>query len=179
MRIIGGEFGGRVFHPPMKKWPTRPTTDIAKEALYNILSNRVDFEAVKMLDLFGGTGMHCLEFISRGCREVVYVDKFNPSVRWVKEQASLLGVDDRLTVLKKDVKSYLLSEDASFDFVFADPPYALPWIAELPALVMDSSVFIDTLVIEHGSDTSFEQHDLCREVRSYGQTRFSFFSKEN
>lgn len=178
MRILGGEFGGRILRPPMKKWPTRPTTDIAKEALYNILANRIDFARVKMLDLFGGTGMHSLEFLSRGCEEVVYVDKYYPSVRWVKEQASLLGVDDRITVLKKDVKSYLMSEDASFDFVFADPPYALPWLTDLPARVMDSSVYVETLVIEHGNDTSFEQHDLCHEVRSYGQTRFSFFSRE-
>ncbi len=178
MRIIGGELGGRILNPPMKKWPTRPTTDIAKEALYNILANRIDFEETAMLDLFGGTGMHSLEFLSRGCEKVVYVDKYYPSVRWVKEQASLLGVDDRITVIKKDVKSYLSSVEDSFDFIFADPPYALPWIADLPVRIMESSVCKNTLVIEHGSDTSFEQNELCHEVRSYGQSRFSFFSKE-
>lgn len=176
MRIIGGEFGGRLLHPPMKKWPTRPTTDIAKEALYNILANRIDFEDVSMLDLFGGTGMHSLEFLSRGCQKVVYVDKYYPSVRWVKEQVSLLGVEDRIRLMKKDVKSYLSAEDMSFDIIFADPPYALPWINSLPDLIIESSAFTDTLIIEHSNHTSFDQHDLCHEVRKYGQTRFSFFS---
>ncbi len=177
MRIIGGEFGGRLLHPPMKKWPTRPTTDIAKEALYNILSNRIAFEEVSMLDLFGGTGMHSLEFLSRGCQQVKYVDKYHPAVRWLKEQASILGVGDRLSVIKKDVKSFLASEDTSFDVTFADPPYALPWISLLPDLIIDSLVFGNILIIEHGHDTSFEEHSHCREVRKYGQTRFSFFTR--
>jgi len=179
MRILGGEHGGRVLQPPLKKWPTRPTTDIAKEALYNILSNRIEYDDVSMLDLFGGTGMHSLEFLSRGCSRVTFVDKHYSCVRWVKEKAKELGYEDQLTMVKKDVKSYLASADETFDFIFADPPYALPWISSLPDLIINSTVWSQGhLVIEHGHDTSYESHELCTEVRKYGQSRFSFFSEE-
>jgi len=86
MRIIGGQFKGRRFNPPAKNWPTRPTTDFAKEGLFNILQNSLDFEKVKMLDLFGGTGSHCYEFISRGCRSTTYVDKFPGCVAFAKRR---------------------------------------------------------------------------------------------
>lgn len=84
MRITGGFLKGRTFYPPAGKWPTRPTTDIAREGLFNILTNMLDFEAIAMLDLFGGTGAHGYEMISRGCQNVVYVDKFMPCLNFVK-----------------------------------------------------------------------------------------------
>lgn len=86
MRIIGGKFKGRKFYPPADNWPTRPTTDFAKEGLFNILNNRLDFQATVMLDLFGGTGNHSYEFISRGCEDVTYVDKFGGCVFFVKKR---------------------------------------------------------------------------------------------
>lgn len=177
MRILGGRFGGRVLRPSMKKWPTRPTTDIAKEALYNILANRIDFEEVTMLDLFGGTGMHSLEFISRGCQDVTYVDKYHACIRWVKEQSQDLEIEDAITIVKKDVKSYLSAIDRRFDVVFADPPYALPWITALPDLIIDAALDNEgMLILEHSAESSFDQHARCAEVRAYGQTRFSFFT---
>src|SRR6056297_1025516 len=100
MRIIGGKFKGRRFTPPAKNWPTRPTTDVAKEGLFNILANSFDFSELKVLDLFGGTGNHCYEFISRGCRDATYVDKFGGAVAYVHRTAKELKVEDCLTIVK-------------------------------------------------------------------------------
>lgn len=88
MRVIGGKLKGRRFNPPADHWPTRPTTDYAKEALFNILNNLLDFEASRVLDLFGGTGSHSYEFVSRGCQDVTYVDKFPDATRFVRENAA-------------------------------------------------------------------------------------------
>lgn len=183
MRIISGTLGGRVLQPPMKKWPTRPTTDIAKEALYNILSNRIDFEKAIMLDLFGGTGAHVFEFLSRGCTDVTYVDMYPKCVSWVKKQIYDLEFEEESKVIKMDVAKFIkrhgASDDASsFNFIFADPPYALPWLPQLATLILDNSLLSKegSLVIEHGSDVSFESHSRCLETRKYGQSRFSFFN---
>ncbi len=177
MRIIGGEMGGRVLQPPMKKWPTRPTTDIAKEALYNILNNRIDFEEETMLDLYGGTGAHVFEFLSRGCRDVTYVDKYGPCVSWVKAQVKSMELDAFANIIKRDVTSYIKNADRSFSFIFADPPYALPILKQLPDLILNAHLLSEDgmMVIEHGSDLSLEAHAQCYEVRKYGQSRFSFF----
>jgi 16S rRNA G966 N2-methylase RsmD len=99
MRVIGGELKGRKFIPPAKNWPTRPTTDYAKEGLFNILYNRIDFEEIKMLDLFGGTGSHCYEFISRGCNDCTYVDKHGPCVAFVKKMAIEFKIEDKITII--------------------------------------------------------------------------------
>ncbi|MEL6276840.1 MAG: RsmD family RNA methyltransferase, partial [Bacteroidota bacterium] len=107
MRIIGGQFKGRRFHPPADKWPTRPTTDYAKEGLFNILQNRLDFSSLRVLDLFGGTGSHDYEFISRGCKDVTYVDRHGPAVAFVKKTIATLGVEDHITIFKMDVFRFL------------------------------------------------------------------------
>ena len=96
MRIISGKFGGRKFYPPADKWPTRPTTDISKEGLFNVLNNRLDWEEVKMLDLFGGTGNHCYEFISRGCIDATYVDQFMGCIKFVQEISEKLNIENGL-----------------------------------------------------------------------------------
>ena len=183
MRIISGTLGGRVLQPPMKKWPTRPTTDIAKEALYNILSNRIDFEDAIMLDLFGGTGAHVFEFLSRGCTNVTYVDMYPKCVSWVKKQIKSLDFEEEAKVVRMDVAKFIkrqgISEDPSpFNFIFADPPYALPWLPQLASLILDNSFLTEDglLVIEHGSDVNYESHSRCTETRKYGQSRFSFFN---
>ena len=103
MRIIGGKFKGRRFNPPAKNWPTRPTTDYAKEGLFNILMNNVDFKTLKVLDLFGGTGNHSYEFISRGCTDVTYVDKFQGCISFVKKLSKELKIDDYIKIVKSDV----------------------------------------------------------------------------
>jgi 16S rRNA (guanine966-N2)-methyltransferase len=178
MRIIGGEFKGRRFHPPADKWPTRPTTDFAKEALYNILENRLDFDQIRMLDLFGGTGSHSYEAISRGCRDVVYVDKFSPCLKFVKEIAQDLGIESYLRIYLMDVAQFLKKPGESFDYIFAGPPYQLPWLDEIPDLVFQGNFLRrgGVFVLEHNKNHHFESHPHFEHLRRYGGTHFSFFT---
>jgi len=177
MRIIGGKFGSRRFNPPANNWPTRPTTDYAKEALYNILQNKIDFEETKMLDLFGGTGNHCYEFLSRGSQDVTYVDKFGKCVAFVRKTAEELKVEDDLRVIKSDVFRFIKSCEEQFDFIFADPPYHLKTLSQLPDLILENDLLADEgiLVVEHDNQNSFEDHSRFIDVRKYGGCMFSFF----
>lgn len=181
MRIISGSLGGRRFEPPMKKWPTRPTTEMAREALFNMLTHRLDFNMTRMLDLFGGSGSHCFEAISRGCTEVVYVDRFMPCVQFVKKQSAAFNIDNYLQAVRSDVFKYIKTADTTFDYIFADPPYTLSGIEDLPDLIIDNRLLRHKglLVIEHDQIINFSEHDDCVDQRSYGQTVFSFFSRVN
>lgn len=177
MRIIGGKFKGRKFIPPAKNWPTRPTTDFAKEGLFNILQNRLDFEDVHMLDLFGGTGSHCYEFISRGCTNATYVDKFPGCVQFVKKTAEELQIVHELRIIKSDVFAFIKSCTEKFDYIFAGPPYPLPNLDEIPdyifkyALLQTDGLF----VLEHNPNHDFTKHPNFSDSRNYGTTIFSFF----
>ncbi len=177
MRITGGERKGQVFNPSAKNWPTRPTTDIAKEALYNILANSLDFQSITMLDLFGGMGSHSWELLSRGCRSVVYVDQYVQCTRFVKAQAIKWGYDEYIDVVRQDVRKFLLQDNRSFDYIFADPPYQLSWIEELSELTLNANKLNEggVLVIEHDKNTSYLKAPRFEEERKYGMTRFSFF----
>ncbi|HMP29223.1 MAG TPA: RsmD family RNA methyltransferase [Saprospiraceae bacterium] len=177
MRIIGGEFKGRKFNPPAKNWPTRPTTDIAKEGLYNILQNRIDFEATKMLDLFGGTGNHCYEFISRGCTDATYVDNFIGCVEFVKKTSLELNITSYLKIHKIDVFKFISTCDDQFDFIFAGPPYPLITLNTIPNKIFNNTLLKlgGTFVLEHNPQHSFKSHEKFIEERRYGTTYFSFF----
>ena len=178
MRIIAGQFKGRRFHPPADNWPTRPTTDFAKEGLFNILANRLDSENLVALDLFGGTGNHCFELISRGARKVTYVDKHRPAVLFVKKLATELKIEAQITIINGDVRRFLLHPAIQFDYIFAGPPYPLPWIPEIPDLIFDHG-WLNTnglFVLETNPQHRFDQHPRFRELRTYGKTHFSFFS---
>lgn len=177
MRIIGGKFKGRRFHPPADKWPTRPTTDFAKEALFNILNNRLDFEAVRMLDLFGGTGSHCYEFISRGCTDATYVDKFPAAVQFVRNTARQLGIEPHLKIFQMDVFRFVEFATTQYDYIFAGPPYALATIDLLPDLIFEKKLLVPEglFVLEHNPHHEFTSHPHLTDVRNYGQTFFSFF----
>ena len=107
MRIISGKFKGRRFNPPANNWPTRPTTDFAKEGLFNILNNTFDFEELKVLDLFGGTGSHSYEFISRGSKDVTYVDKHGPAIDFVRKTAEQLKIKDNIRIIPSDVFKFV------------------------------------------------------------------------
>jgi len=179
MRIISGQFRGHKFHPPADKWPTRPTTDISKEGLFNILQNRLDFDDVRMLDLFGGTGNHCFEFISRGCKDVTYVDKYKPAISFVKTQSVKWNIDQFMSIFSMDVKQFIKRYDGKpFDYIFAGPPYPLPWLNTIPDLIFEYEILnTDGLfVMEHNPNHNFENHPRFVENRTYGQTIFSFFS---
>jgi len=177
MRIIGGELGGRVLRPPMKGWPTRPTTDIAREALYNILANRIDFDKIKMLDLFGGTGAHTIECISRGCRDATYVEKYGKCIRWMKQITQELEVSNAIKIINRDIRSFLKDHQGKYDFIFADPPYQLPWLADIPQLVLNNDLIVENgiFVLEHDTQYNFKGAERFLEERKYGQSVFSFF----
>src|SRR5829696_1459575 len=123
MRIISGDLGGRKIHPPAKMPYTRPTTDIAKEGLFNILQNRLDFSAIKSLDLFGGTGSISYELASRGVPDLTIVEKDPQMFAFIKKTAAALQIH-HMRVLKSDVFRFLEQCTEQFDFIFAGPPYA-------------------------------------------------------
>ena len=178
MRIIGGTLKGRRFYPPADKWPTRPTTDYSKEGLFNILQNRFDFADVRMLDLFGGTGNQSFEAISRGCTDVTYVDKFRPAVRFVNKTAEEFQIADSIKVVTMDVKRFMKIGHEPFGYIFAGPPYPLPWLDKIPEMVFEMKLLAEDglFVLEHNPKHNFEEHQNFESMRSYGQTKFSFFS---
>jgi 16S rRNA (guanine(966)-N(2))-methyltransferase RsmD len=177
MRIISGKFKGRRFNPPAKNWPTRPTTDISKEGLFNILQHRIYFEECKMLDLFGGTGNHSYEFISRGCKDVTYVDKFRGCVDFVKKTTTELGIEKFIRIQNMDVFKYIKDCNQSFDYIFAGPPYPLKTLEKIPDLIFERRLLAEDglFVLEHNPNHNFENHSFFESKRNYGTTIFSFF----
>lgn len=175
LRIIGGEKGGIIIHAPANL-PVRPTTDRAKESLFNILHNHFDLENIKALDLFSGTGNMAYEFASRGATKVVSVDINFNCYNFIKQSKSKLGFNN-LEVLKADVFKYLQKCEDSFDIIFADAPYDLARIPEIPNLVLDKNMLNPGawLIVEHGSELDLSKHPRIKEVRKYGQSTFSIF----
>ena len=177
MRIISGTHKGRVLHPPAGL-PVRPTTDFAKTALFNVLMNRIDFEETAMLDLFSGTGSIAFEFASRGSKRVTAVDTHVGCLRFIQEtveKLKLIGV----STIKADVFRFLKSGGMPYDVIFADPPYELENLAEIPGAVMNSELLAPdgVFILEHPSRTDFSKHPNFREHREYGKVNFSFFER--
>ena len=175
MRVIGGQWKGRRIHIPSNSWPVRPTTDFAREALFNILDNKLDYEEVAALDLFGGTGIHSIELASRGCKDITYVDRHRDSVRFVSSVAKEWELP--IHAVQSDVFSFIKKADRQWDYIFADPPYDLKEIEEFPGMILKASVLSHNgfLVLEHISKKSFNHVEGFREARHYGQSVFSFF----
>jgi len=179
MRIISGKFGGRKINPPAKMPYTRPTTDIAKEGLFNILQNRIDFEGIKTLDLFGGTGSISYELASRGAEDLTIVDKDVQMHAFIKKNLDMLGIKN-YKLLKMDVFGFLGSCIEQFDFIFAGPPYALGTIDELPKIIVSKKLITQNgfFVLEHTPRNNYEKFDGFSFQRNYGTTVFSFFVNE-
>ncbi|MBC6995277.1 RsmD family RNA methyltransferase [Neolewinella lacunae] len=178
MRIISGKFKGRRFTPPADNWPTRPTTDYAKEGLFNVLNNWLDFADQRVLDLFGGTGSHGYEFISRGCTDVTYVDQHPPAVAFVEKTVKALGIAEQFKVFRMDVFRFLQRPVATpYTYIFAGPPYPLPNIPELPDLVFEAGLLAPggLFVMETNPHHDFSSDPRCTDKRSYGKTIFWFF----
>jgi 16S rRNA (guanine966-N2)-methyltransferase len=175
MRIVSGNLKGRTFNPP-KGLPVRPTTDFAKEALFNVLNNRIDFEQQRVLDLFAGTGNITLEFASRGCERITSVDADARCCKFIKETCAKFNLN-QVTVFKSDVFEFIKRNHDKSDLVFCDPPYDFKFLAQLPDAIFGASILNqDALVIvEHGEYTSFESHIRFVEHRKYGNVHFSFF----
>ncbi len=175
MRIISGEFRGRRFDPP-SGLPVRPTTDFAREGLFNVLNNIIDFEGLEILDLFTGTGSIALEFVSRGAARVTAVDVNLRCLSFIRKTAGSWGVGQLQTV-RSDIFQYLRKKDTPYDLVFADPPYDLPEINKIPDLVLRSGMlkYEGLMVLEHGSRNNFREHPGLCDHRCYGSVNFSFF----
>ena len=175
MRIIGGRLKGLRLNPP-KNLPVRPTTDMAKEALFNILLNQIDFEGIKVLDLFSGTGNISLEFASRGAEKVTGVDRSIQCVHYLKDASRQHGLT-QVEVFKADVFKYLELETEQYDLIFADPPYDLNRIPEIPKIIFDKKLLAQggLLIVEHQSLQNLSNHPAFTEQRKYGHSSFSFF----
>lgn len=179
MRIISGKFKGRRFDPPADNWPTRPTTDVSKEALFNILQNTFDFENIKVLDLFCGSGNHTYEFVSRGCLDVTCVDNFGPCIGFVNKVVETLGVQENVRVVKADVFKFIPFCTEKYDYIFAGPPYALTTMDMLPDLIFEHKLLVPGgwFVLEHNPHHDYTKHPRFLEMRKYGQTIFAIFEE--
>ena len=211
MRIITGIYKGRRFDIP-RSFKARPTTDFAKENIFNVLNSYIDLEGVRALDLFAGTGSISLELLSRGCSQVVSVEVDRDHARFIGECVRKLGVTNH-QLIRGDVFRYLKSAQksstltrgsaalpaaqqpytaegpytpqsglargsAAFSFIFADPPYALPNLPDIPDLVLQSGILAPggVFVFEHGKQNDFSSHPCFREHRAYGSVNFTIFT---
>ena len=193
MRIVAGKFRGRHFDVP-RTFKARPTTDFAKENLFNVLRSYIDFEggAPRALDLFSGTGSITLELLSRGCSHVTSVEFDAQHIGFIRRFVQMLGAESDVTLLRADVLRFLHRAPGTYDFIFADPPYTLPEIPILPDLIFretlsesghnaaplssSSLLAADGLfVLEHGQKNDFSTHPHFVAHRSYGSVHFSLF----
>lgn len=176
MRIISGKHGGRRINPPTKMPHTRPTTDIAKEGLFNILQNRMSFDEIKTLDLFGGTGCISYELASRGAADLTIVEKDTHMYQFIQQTISLLKIEN-CQVLKLEVFQFLHTCNQQYDFIFAGPPYALGTIDEIPKIIIEKGLIAKGgfFVLEHTPRNTYENYKGFSFVRNYGSTLFSFF----
>ena len=175
MRIITGQYKGRHFDVP-RSFKARPTTDFAKENIFNVLNAYIDFEGTTALDLFSGTGSISLELLSRGCSTVVSVEADRDHHAFIKQCLSKLATD-RCMATRGDVFRFVKSCRQQFDFIFADPPYALKELSSIPDLIFSRDLLKPDgiFVFEHGKDNDFSSHPCFVEHRSYGSVNFSLF----
>lgn len=175
MRIITGKYKGRHFEVP-RSFKARPTTDFAKENLFNVLRGYTDFEGATALDLFAGTGSISLEMLSRGCSQVVSVEADRDHARFISECVRKLQVDNHV-LIRGDVFRFVKSCRQQFDLIFADPPYQLPNLPTIPDLIFEHQLLAPDgiFVFEHGKQNDFSQHPHFREHRAYGSVNFSLF----
>ncbi|PWT77767.1 MAG: hypothetical protein C5B59_03120 [Bacteroidetes bacterium] len=176
MRIIGGSLGGRRLNPPAKMPHTRPTTDIAKEGLFNILENNFSMEGLKTLDLFGGTGSISYELASRGATNLTIVEKDPTMHLFIKKTSEAMGLEN-FSVIRMDVFKFLAQCVDQFDFIFAGPPYALLTIDELPKIIVEKQLLRlnGWFVLEHTPRNNYAGYPLFVTSRNYGTTVFSIF----
>lgn len=177
MRIISGTLKSRRIVAP-NNLPVRPTTDFAKESLFNILRHKIDFEETRVLDLFAGIGSISFECCSRGAQSVVAVDSFFKCIDFIKQTAETLNIK-QLQAIKGDVFHFITHTTHTFDFIFADPPYDLNGIENLPNLIFEHHLLEKEglFVLEHSRDYHFNDHPHFLEERHYGKVHFTFFQR--
>lgn len=176
MRIIAGKYGGRRISPPQNMPHTRPTTDIAKEGLFNILQNRVSLDDISTLDLFGGTGCISYELASRGASQLTIVEKDPTMLDFIKKNIELLKIENA-QLLRMDVFQFLSTCNGKYDIIFAGPPYALNTIDELPKIIVQRKLISPKgyFILEHTPRNDYTQFEGYSFQRNYGTTIFSFF----
>ncbi len=178
MRIITGKYKGRHFDIP-RTFKARPTTDFAKENIFNVLTQHIDFDGCEALDLFSGTGSISLELLSRGCQRVVSIELDRDHHRFIQQCLQKLGDHDCIPI-RGDVFRFLKSCHQQFDFIFADPPYALKELPQIPDLIFQKSLLKPEgiFVFEHGEKHVFSQHAHFLDHRQYGSVNFTLFRAE-
>ncbi len=175
MRIITGQYKGRHFSIP-RTFKARPTTDFAKESIFNVLNGYLDFDGIAALDLFAGTGSISLEMLSRGCKPVVSVEGNREHATFITQCMKKIGTTDHI-LIRGDVFRFLKKCHEQFNFVFADPPYALDALDTIPSLIFQYQLLKPkgVLVLEHGKNYNFSEEPHFIEHRSYGSVNFSLF----
>ena len=175
MRIISGIYKRRRFEVP-RTFKARPTTDFAKESLFNVLSNCLDLEDSVALDLFAGTGSISIELVSRGCEKVISIEKEPSHYAFIVKVLKELKTDKCIPI-KGDVFKFISRSNEQFDFIFADPPYDLPDLESIPQLIFERNLLKENgiFVLEHGKKNDFSEHPRFLEKRVYGGVNFSFF----
>ncbi len=178
MRIVGGEFSGRRFSPPTNT-PARPTTDVAKEGLFNILENLIDIDGATTCDLFGGTGSISYELASRGAKDLTLIERDLGNIDFIKKTATALGILDRMHIIRGDVFKFMKQCTEQYDFIFAGPPYALQNIDDIPMLVFDRKMLVvgGIFVHEHTPRNDYQKHPNFMRMKNYGTTVFTFFKQ--
>lgn len=178
MRIIGGKYGRRRFDVPTNI-TARPTTDFARENIFNVLNNYIDFEDVDALDLFAGTGAVSFELLSRGCRHVTSVEKAPVQQRFITKVAQTLGADN-FNLVRGDALRFICSSPRSYGIIFADPPYDMEGFSDIPAAVLGSKLVAPgtIFIIEHNKHHDFSSLKHFKEHRAYGSVNFSIFVVE-
>ena len=176
MRIIGGTHKGRVIKTP-NNLPVRPTTDFAKESIFNILNNHFEFDGLTILDLFCGTGNMSYEFTSRGCGEITSVDNNYSCCEFIKKTIATFQMNE-VKVIKSDAFAFLKRTAGSYHIIFCDPPYDMGNFEQLPELVFSKNLLKPQgwLIVEHGERTDLSKLEHFREHRSYGNVNFSIFT---
>lgn len=179
MRIISGIHGGRKINPPANMPYTRPTTDVAKEGLFNIIQNNLDIGSLKTLDLFGGTGSISYELASRGADDLTIVEKDTSMHAFIKKTAEMLALEN-FKVVKSDVFKFIESCHEQYDLIFAGPPYALATIDDLPKKIFEKKLLNKGgwFVLEHTPRNDYKKFAHYRSERNYGSTIFSIFIQE-
>lgn len=175
MRIITGIYKGRHFEIP-STFKARPTTDFAKENIFNVLRGYLDFDGIAALDLFAGTGSISLELLSRGCQQVVSVEADRDHARFIRQCIDKIGADNH-TLVQGDVFRFVKGSHQQFQFIFADPPYQLETLPDLPDLILSKGILAPDGVFcfEHGKNYDFSAHPRFVEHRNYGSVNFTLF----
>ncbi len=180
MRIISGQHKGKRIVAP-KNLPVRPTTDMAKESLFNILNNRLSFQDTRVLDLFAGTGNISYEFASRGTQDITSVDQNFHCIKFIKKTVSELQFENKITPIKSDVFKFLEKKQSPYDCIFADPPYDFSeeQFLTVPNLIFQHDLLSPEgiLIVEHSTFTNLSEHPHFVEKKKYGSVCLSFFQK--